>query len=91
MLDLFASEYHWSRNEILNEIYLDEYFIQKDIIDKRNRQAYLKQAELQILPNLEKKEIQKFFDNLTREDKPQLVNVKTDFDAIERAKRQMGM
>lgn len=90
IIDLFAREYGWSKNQIMNEVYLDEYFTQRDIIQKRQRQEYLKQAQLQILPNLDKKAIDKFFKELTEEDRPSLVGkeVKTDFEALKRAKEK---
>lgn len=83
IIDLYAREYGWSRSQIMNDVYLDEYFTQKDIIERRQRQEYLKQAHLQILPNLDKKEIDKFFKELTEEDRLSLVGkeVKTDFEA----------
>ncbi|AIF45435.1 hypothetical protein IC602_08995 [Virgibacillus halodenitrificans] len=76
----------------MEDVYLDEYFIQQDIIEKRKRQDYAKQAQLHIIPNLEKKALEKFFEELTKEDKPNLAgkHVKTDFDAIKRAKEQLN-
>lgn len=90
-IDLFAVEYGWNRSQIMNEVYLDEYFTQKEIIEKRQKNEYIKQAQLQILPNLDKKAIDKFFKELTEEDRPSLVGkeVKTDFNAIEEAKKKL--
>lgn len=90
IIDLFAKEYGWSRTQIMEDVYLDEYFIQQDIIQKRQNQEYLIQAQLQLLPNMEKKDIDKFFKDLESEDKPSLVgkDVKTDFNALEQAKKK---
>lgn len=90
MCHFFASEYGWTDDYIMKNVYLDRYFIRREIIEKHQRQEYLKQAHLQILPNLDKKEIDKFFKELTEEDRPSLVGkeVKTDFEALKKAKEQ---
>jgi hypothetical protein len=92
IIDLYASEYKWSRNEILDGVYIDEYFIQKEIIDKRQRQHYLKLSSISMLESMEKKDRKTFIEELQGDDRPTSVNEnqKTDYEAIKQAKAQMN-
>ncbi|WP_238343534.1 hypothetical protein [Gracilibacillus saliphilus] len=88
MLDLFASEYKWERDRIMNDVFLDEYFMLKDKIEKRNKQEYIKQINIQMLPHMDEKDRKKFLDDLQKDlNKP---TQKTDFLSVEQAKTKYG-
>jgi hypothetical protein len=91
IIDLYASQYGWSRNEILENVYFDEFFIQRDIIDKRKRSDYQMLAYISLLPNMEEKPRMDFLNMLEGNNQSSsLMNreIETDFEAIEKAKAQ---
>ena len=65
IIDLFASEYGWSRQEIMN-IYVDELFKFVDIIKKRKKDEAL--LELAIAHNPYSKNPNELFKVLSRDD-----------------------
>jgi hypothetical protein len=71
-------------------VYLDEFFPLKEIIDKRKKEEYVKEAQLHLIPNMDDKQRTQFFKELTSEFDPVLNHeVKTDFSAIDRAREQL--
>jgi hypothetical protein len=87
---LYASEYGWQSDYILNNVYFDEFLIQRDIIDKRKRSNYQMLAYISLLPNMEDKPRNDFLNSL--EGKNQSISlmereIETDFEAIEKAKK----
>jgi Mg2+/Co2+ transporter CorC len=88
VVDQYGSEYGYTREYTLENVYIDEYFIQRDIINKRQNHHYLMLAQIQLLTMREQKDIQKFFNTLLGDDKSSLIGkkVETDFDAIKKAK-----
>lgn len=82
----------------MDNVFIDEYFIQRKLIDKRQRQDYLLKAQIQLLPHTKEEERKKFFKNLegadlTSDSRGSLIKkeVKTDFSAIEQAKQKLNM
>lgn len=92
VVDLYASEYGWTRDYILNNVYLDEYFIQQNIIKKRQRYEYMKQITVAMLPHMkneERKKIIKAIEDEERQDSHFGQIKETDLDAIKDAKSQL--
>lgn len=92
IIDLYAHQYGWSKNEILENVYFDEFFIQRDIIEKRNRSNYQMLAYISLLPNMEETARKDFLNMLegNYNQPTPLMNreIVTDFDAILKAKEQ---
>lgn len=68
---------------------MDEYFKQRELIDRRKRQHYLMLGQIQLLPHSE--ELRKQFFETLSDEKPSLMGkeVETDFDAFEKAKKAL--
>jgi hypothetical protein len=64
-----------------------------EIIQESNRNDYIMQANIAMLPHIENKERKEFFDMLSmNEDKLSVEeNQKTDFEAIKKAKEKLKM
>ena len=93
IIDLYASEYGWTSEYILENVYLDEFFIQRDIIDKRKRNNYQMLAYISLLPNMEDNAREDFL-NMLKGDNNQSNSlmdqeIATDFEAIIKAKQQI--
>jgi hypothetical protein len=88
--DLYGSEYGWTSEYILNNVYFDEFFIQRDIIDKRKRSNYQMMAYISLLPNMKEDARKDFLDMLEGKQSTSLMDqeIKTDFDAILKAKEE---
>lgn len=93
IVDLFASQYGWTRDYILDNVYIDEYFIQRDIIDKRQRQEIMMKSQIILLPHIEDKHRKEFLRNLEGEDRNTLIgkNIQTDYEAIKKAKQMLNI
>lgn len=77
----------------MDNVYVDEHFTQMEIIQESNRNDYIMQANIAMLPHIENKERKEFFDMLSmNEDKLSVEeNQKTDFEAIKKAKEKLKM
>lgn len=77
----------------MENVYIDEFFIQREIIDKRKRDNYKIMADISLLPNRDEKGIREFFNILDGNEGNSSSsimdkNIETDFDAILKAKEQ---
>jgi hypothetical protein len=93
IIDLYASEYKWTSNYILENVYIDEFFIQRDIITQRKREHYKMLSLISLLPNRDEKGIKEFFNVLDGQNGDSSIvdePIETDFDAILRAKEQIA-
>jgi hypothetical protein len=93
IIDLYAHQYGWSKNEILENVCFDEFFIQRDIIDKRKRSNYQMLAYISLLPNMKDEPRKDFLNMLEGNNQSSSlmdVEIKTDFEAIEKAKKHFG-
>ncbi|MEB1806594.1 MAG: hypothetical protein LPK26_04675 [Bacillaceae bacterium] len=88
----YASTYGWTRDYILESVYLDEHFILKEMIEEEKRQNYLMLSHIQLLPHLEDKDRKQFIESLSSSESvnDRLIDkeIQTDFEAIERARQQ---
>lgn len=91
MIHLYAKEYGWERDYILDNVFVDEHILHQEIIDDNKRQEWLMKAHISLLPNYEEKAREKFLKSLIKEEERPLrkENQKTDFEAIKRLKEQM--
>ncbi|WP_391115986.1 hypothetical protein [Psychrobacillus sp. L3] len=91
IVHLYANEYGWTRDYILDNVYIDEHILNQEIIDDNKQQEWLMKSYISLLPNYKDDDRQKFLKSLTKEEEHKSIkeNQKTDFDAIRRAKEQM--
>lgn len=101
IIDFYALNYGWRRDYILDYTYIDEYFILQNKISKRKkneqREKYLMQSYISMLPQMKEESRKEFFNQLFNEDLQQgsLMNnlepIETDFEQFDRVKQQMQM
>lgn len=91
IIHLYAKEYGWTREFILDNVYLDEHILQLKVIQNSQREDWLMKAQISLLPNYDQKDIKEFLEGLMPEKvyKPSKINKKTDFEAIKKAKEQL--
>lgn len=93
IVHLYAKEYGWTRDYILDHVYVDEHILQHEIIQDNQRNDWLMQATISLLPNYEEEDRKKFLESLQGEKKANRSSIKegqkTDFEAIKRAKEQL--
>jgi hypothetical protein len=90
VVDLFASQYGWRRDYILDDVPLEEYFYFVETIKKRKREEYLMQSHIHLLHTMKEEAIMQFLDGLQDHQKG-VKEVKTDLEAFKRAKEQLNM
>lgn len=92
VVHLYSKEYGWTREYILDNVFIDEHILMAEIIKDAQRNEYFMQAQITLLPHLEDKAREEFFDMLSNKDNELTVqdNQKTDFDAIKKAKEQLN-
>ncbi|MBS4207442.1 hypothetical protein KHA95_05150 [Bacillus sp. FJAT-50079] len=91
IVNLYAKEYGWTRNEIL-DFPLDEHILNQEIIRDSQRNEYLMQAQISLLshPNMDNKGREEFFKYFEKEQEHELIeNTNTDFEGIRKAKEQL--
>ncbi|MEC1786089.1 hypothetical protein [Schinkia azotoformans] len=87
MIHSYSSRYGWSKDYILENVSLDEHFIYQELFEKEQRNKYLMESYIHMLPHIEDKARKDFISNLTDEEKQFIgKNTKTDFEALKRAK-----
>lgn len=63
MIDLLASEYHWTRDQIL-DYPLDEFFLILDHIKNRKRNEEIRQLNIVSYPHIEEKSRKEYINSL---------------------------
>ncbi|WP_404403795.1 hypothetical protein [Jeotgalibacillus malaysiensis] len=90
----YAKEYKWTKDYILENVYIDEHFLLSEIIESSRKSDLLMQYNLQMMPQASKEDRQNFVDMLTDNARGNSVeikdNQKTDFQAIREAKMKMA-
>ncbi|UNC92707.1 hypothetical protein [Candidatus Contubernalis alkaliaceticus] len=87
-----ASEYGWTKDYILYEIYIDEVFFILENIKKRKNQEFLMQIQINSFPHMEEKSRKEILEIFKEENKKSTINInqKTDFSALDKAKMQFN-
>jgi hypothetical protein len=62
IVHLYANQYGWTREYILDNVFVDEHFIHQKIIRDEQRQKILLDSQISLLPHLEQKQREKFFE-----------------------------
>ncbi len=88
----YAKNYGWTRDYILDHVYLDEHFLLMESIEREKRQEYLMLANIQMLPHIEGKARKNILESLSENERGSLIGkkIETDFSAIEKAKQQLN-
>lgn len=95
IVHLYAKEYGWNREYVLDNVFVDEHFIQNEIIDSNKRHDWLMKSYIALLPNMEDKPRQEFLKSLeSKKENPVRKKVKAvSFDetkeAIKKAQQQL--
>jgi len=92
IVHMYAKEYGWTREYVLDCVYVDEHILQFEIIEDNKRQDWLMQAHIALLPDSEEKARDAFLKSLQKVEKYEAVKEiqNTDFEAIKRAKEQLA-
>ena len=93
VVHLYASRYGWSREYILDNVFVDEHILQQEMIVDSQRNDWLMESQIALLANFKDEDREKFLNSLIKEEahKPIDIPKETDLDAIRKAKEQMEL
>ncbi|WP_416147892.1 hypothetical protein ACM26V_16815 [Salipaludibacillus sp. HK11] len=95
IVHLYAKEYGWTREYVLDEVFFDEHILQEKIILESQKDEWLMQSTIALLPQYEEKDRIAFIAQLSDREKD-ITPIKKDVtleetkEAIKRAKQQLA-
>ncbi|WP_286231319.1 hypothetical protein [Neobacillus mesonae] len=77
----------------MDNVFIDEHFLQLEIIQESKRKDYIMKANFSMLPHIEDNARKEFLEGLdiSKDELRVKENQATDFDAIKKAKEQLKM
>lgn len=93
IVHLYANQYGWTREYVLDNVFVDEHILHEKIIKQEQKQKILLDAQISLLPHMEDKDRKKFFEIFEDDEEPTEINENVSLEdtkrQIEEAKRKL--